>query len=137
MHVREIASTHPQAGGHADPALIACIEACYDCAQACTGCADACLGEPMVRDMTQCIRTCLDCADLCAATGPIASRRTGTNEVLLARAIETCAMACRLCGEECERHAARMEHCRVCANACHLCERSCRDAVATIGQRAR
>ena len=131
MHVQEMISTHPQVRGAVNDALIRCIEASYDCAQTCTVCADACLGEDMVKDLTQCIRLNLDCADVCAATGQIASRRTGTNELTIRNMIETCAEACRLCGDECEKHA-HMEHCRICADSCRLCEQACRSAAVTI-----
>ena len=131
MHVQEMINTHPHVRGVANDALIRCIEACYDCAQTCTVCADACLGEDGVKDLIQCIRLNLDCADVCAATGQIASRRTGANELTIKPMIETCAEACRLCGAECERHA-QMEHCRICAEACRRCEEACREAAGTI-----
>jgi len=82
----------------------------------------------MVKDLVQCIRLDLDCADICAATGQAASRRTGANTSVVRRLIETCAEACRVCGEECERHAARHEHCRICAESCRTCDRACREA---------
>ena len=129
MHVQQIISTHPQARGAANDALIACIEECYDCAQTCTACADACLGEERVAEMVQCVRTCLDCADICATTGAMASRRTGSNQLMVGRMIELCEDACRICAEECERHAPHMEHCRICAEACRRCEMACRQAL--------
>ena len=132
MHARQIISTHPDVRGDVNDALIRCIEECFDCGQTCTVCADACLGEEMVRDFKQCVRTCLDCADVCLATGAIASRRTGSNEALLRRMLETCAEACALCAAECEKHAGMHEHCRICGEACRRCEQACREAAATI-----
>ena len=132
MHTEEMLRTHPDIKGKTNDALIRCIEACYDCAQTCTVCADACLAEEMVRDLLQCIRLNLDCADVCAATGQIASRRTGTNEAVIRRMIETCAEACRLCGQECEGHADRHVHCRICAESCRRCEQACHEASGTI-----
>lgn len=82
-------------GGHTIDALSRCIEAGYKCAQTHTSCADACLGEKMVRQLTQCIRLNLDCADVCVATGSVALRRAGSNELITKRMIETCAEACR------------------------------------------
>lgn len=134
MHAQQILSAHPHVQGSVSDALIRCIEECYDCSQVCTVCADACLGEVMVRDMVQCVRTCLDCADVCIATGQTGSRRTGSNAQLIAAMLQTCEEACRLCGEECERHAQRMEHCRICAEACRRCERACHDARADVGR---
>ena len=128
MHTQEIISTHPHVKGSTNDALIRCIEECYDCAQACIACADACLGEDMVQQLAQCIRLNLDCADVCNATGALATRRTGSNQDLIRSMLETCALACRLCGEECERHAGNHEHCRICAEACRSCEQACVDA---------
>jgi hypothetical protein len=125
-------STHPEVHGAASDALLACIEACYACAQTCTACADACLGENMVADLRQCIRLDLDCADICAATGAMASRRTGSNAGVLHAVIEACAAACKVCGDECARHAQHHEHCRVCAEACRSCEDACRAALGAV-----
>ncbi len=133
MHTQAMIATHPSAHGKPDNGLVRCIELCFDCAQACVSCADACLGEDMVAELRQCIRLDLDCADVCAATGAVATRRTGSNAGLMRRLIETCAEACRMCAEECEKHAGKHEHCRVCAEACRSCERACREAAATAG----
>jgi hypothetical protein len=135
MHVHSMISTHPHVQGNTNEALIRAIEECYDCAQVCTSCADACLGEDMVAQLTQCIRTDLDCADVCAATGAVASRRTGSNETVIKMMLEACAEACRICGEECDRHSDMHEHCRICAEACRRCEDACREAANTITPR--
>src|SRR3546814_1926237 len=58
-------------------------DVCSSDLQACTACADACLGEQMVQQLTQCVRLNQDCADACAATGAVATRRTGSNEQLM------------------------------------------------------
>ena len=128
MHAHEMISTHPAVRGHADAALIRCIEECYSCAQTCTSCADACLAEDMARQLTQCIRMNLDCADVCNITGRLATRRTGSDEELLRRMLDTCAAACRLCADECEKHAKQHEHCRICADACRSCMQACIEA---------
>lgn len=132
MQAREIISNHPQVQGSTNDALIRCIEECYACAQTCISCADACLAEEKVHDLRQCIRLNLDCADACVATGAIATRRTGSNEEVIRQILETCATACRLCGEECERHAGQHNHCRVCADACRRCEEACREATGSM-----
>jgi hypothetical protein len=98
------------------------VLAAFDCAQTCTACANACLAEANVQDLVRCIRLNLHCADLCDTTGRLISRQENPE---LARAIlRACALACRLCAEECERHAS-MEHCRVCAEACRRCDDAC------------
>jgi hypothetical protein len=132
MHAQEMIRTHPDVHGNTNDMLIRCIEECYDCAQACTSCADACLSEDMVKDLRQCIRLNLDCADLCAVTGAVATRRTGSNEDVIRRLLQACETACRLCGEECARHASQHEHCRVCAESCRRCEQACRTALQSM-----
>ena len=131
MHAQQMISTHPQVRGSTNDSLVQCIEACYDCAQACTTCADACLGEDAVRELIQCIRLNQDCADICAAAGAIASRRTGSNPETIRAVLAACQDACRVCAEECERHASMHEHCRICAESCRRCERACQAALQT------
>lgn len=135
LHTHEMIATHPDVRGDTNDTLIDCVQACLDCAQTCTSCADACLAEPNVAELVQCIRFNMDCADLCAATATLGSRRTGSNEAVLKRLIETCAEACRFCGDECARHAPHMAHCRICAEACRHCEAACRGAAETITPR--
>lgn len=133
MMARAMIATHPDVKGSTNDALIRCIEECYACAQTCTACADACLAEGMVAELRQCIRLNLDCADICAATGSIATRRTGSNEAVIRLAVQACAEACRLCAEECGRHAAMHQHCRICAESCRRCEAACREALGSLG----
>lgn len=132
MRARAMIATHADVRGDVNEALIACIEACFDCAQACVSSADACLAEGTVADLRQCIRLNLDCADVCAATGAVASRRTGSNETVIRQMLQACATACRICGDECARHADMHAHCRVCMEACRQCERACVEAGASM-----
>jgi hypothetical protein len=133
---RGVLATHPGLGtaGNAD-ALAVCLEACADCAQACLSCADACLGEKKVAELVTCIRLNQDCADSCVATFSILSRQLGKDRELTRAMLEACSLACRKCGDECARHGAHMEHCRVCAEACQACSRAC-DALLNDGARA-
>jgi hypothetical protein len=124
--------SHPDAPRNAGDALLRCIETCYSCAQTCTACADACLAEDEVADLRHCIRLTLDCADLCATIGRIVTRGTGLNEALLAEIINTCALACRLCAGECDRHAGQHDHCRICAAACRRCAEACGEAIRSL-----
>jgi hypothetical protein len=132
MNAREMIASHPDVKGNLNDALVRCIEACYACAQVCTSCADACLAEKMVDALRQCIRLNLDCADVCVAAGITASRRTGSNEDVIRRMLQACETACRLCGEECERHASQHAHCSICAESCRRCEQACQEALHSI-----
>ncbi len=132
MPVAEMLRTHPSPTPTA-AALADVIGALTECAQACTSCADACLGEETVQELVRCIRLNLDCADVCETTGRVLTRQTAFDAQLARQMLETCAQACRVCGDECERHAEHHEHCRVCAEACRRCEQACNDVVSTIG----
>ena len=131
MTVQEMLRTHPSSSVDLET-LARCIEECFACSQSCTACADACLGEPDVAELTACIRLNLDCADICEATGRIMSRQTEPSPEVVRAIVATCADACRLCAEECGRHADHHEHCRVCAESCRRCEQACQDALATL-----
>ncbi|UZX04775.1 four-helix bundle copper-binding protein [Arthrobacter sp. CDRTa11] len=113
--------------------LAECIAACYACSQACTACADACLSEDMVAELTKCIRTDLDCADICTTTGNILSRHTGYDANITRAMLQACATVCKGCGDECQHHAGRHEHCRICAEACERCEQACNELLTSLG----
>ena len=131
-HMAEMIAEHPSVGGNTDEALIRCIEQCFSCAQSCISCADACLAEQIVADLRQCIRLNLDCADICVAAGKLGTRRTGSNESTIVATLQACATGCRLCAEECARHAGEHEHCRICAEHCRRCEQACVEAIRSI-----
>lgn len=128
-HIIEMLRAHPKANASRIGELEACINACYDCAQTCTSCADACLAEGDMASLTRCIRLNLDCADICAATGRVLTRITASEPLVARRQLEACVEICRMCAEECERHASMHEHCRICAEACRACERACREVL--------
>ena len=133
-HVQRMVETNPSGPIVDAGTLVECIEACFDCAQACTACADACLGEQDIQTLVRCIRLDLDCADVCEATGKILSRQTAFEPEMAHAALQACARACRLCGDECEQHAEHgMEHCRACAAACRRCESACNNLLSAIG----
>ena len=129
-HVTKMLETHPHAT--ASEALARCIEQCLACGLACTSCADACLAEEQIQELVRCIRLNLDCADVCGATGRVLTRQTSTDPRVVRGMLEACARACRVCAEECERHAQHHEHCRVCAEACRRCEQACEDLRSSI-----
>jgi hypothetical protein len=132
-HAERMIETNPSPAPVDSPTLAECIDACFDCDQTCTACADACLGEGDLQMLARCIRLDLDCAEVCGATGRILSRQTATDPQMLRVALEACAQACRLCGEECEQHAEHMEHCRICAQVCRRCESACNNLLSAMG----
>ncbi|UKA68425.1 four-helix bundle copper-binding protein [Arthrobacter sp. FW306-05-C] len=136
-HITSMLETYPKDLGNVDRQKLAdLIAACFECAQTCTACADACLSEDMVAELTKCIRTNLDCSDICATTGNILSRHTGYDANITRAVLEACAVACKACGDECDRHAGMHRHCRVCAEACRRCENACRELLASLGRGA-
>jgi hypothetical protein len=108
-------------------ALAQCIDACMECARSCTWCADSCLNESHVGDLTACIRLDMNCADICETTARVLIRSADRDAALTRRVLEACMQACRSCGDECDRHANALEHCRICAEACRRCERACQE----------
>jgi hypothetical protein len=124
-HALEMIRTHPGRPAVEAGVLGRCIDACFDCAQSCTACADACLAEQDVQALRRCIRLDLDCADVCVATGKVLSRQVEFEPAVARALVQACAESCRVCGDECERHAEHMEHCRVCADVCRECEQAC------------
>ena len=131
-HAQQMVQTNPSQAVVGQNILVECIEACFDCAQACSACADACIGEENIQMLARCIRLCLDCADVCEATGRILSRQTSTDPQMLRSALQACAEACRLCGEECEQHAEHHEHCRHCVDACRSCEQAFNNVLSAL-----
>ncbi|WP_159942366.1 MULTISPECIES: four-helix bundle copper-binding protein [unclassified Nocardiopsis] len=131
--VEQMLTTHPdRRDAGVEEKLRACIEACGACAQACALCADACMSERDAADLLRCVRADLDCADLCETTQRVLCRRTEGEDALVRALVKACAEACRMCGEECERHAPTHEHCWVCAEACRRCESACRELLAAL-----
>jgi hypothetical protein len=93
---------------------------------------DACPGEQDVQTLIRRIRLNLDCADVCATTGDVLTREVEFEPALARRVVQACVEACRLCGDECERHAEHMEHCRVCAELCRACEEACNQILKAV-----
>src|SRR5262245_7711857 len=108
-HATQMLDTTPSEIGFDEATLARCIDACFDCEQVCTACADACLGEEDVGMLRRCITLDLDCADICGATGRTLSRQTSFVGDLSRAALRVCLDACRLCAEECDRHASMHE----------------------------
>jgi hypothetical protein len=132
MTFREILALHPVPASDARDALLDCVEECLVCGASCSACADASLSEDDVQAMIRVIRLCLDCADTCDATARIAVRQTRPDIGLIRSVVEACATACLACAEECDRHAAHHEHCRLCAEECRRCKAACDAVVARL-----
>lgn len=124
--------TYPRSFNVDSGQLAQAIEALVDCANTCTQCADACLSESNAGELVKCIRLNLDCADVCATTSRVVSRQTDYDANVTRPVLEACMAACRSCGDECERHAPHMDHCRICAEQCRRCEDACRSLLAAM-----
>lgn len=133
MTVREIIARHPRPVSLKRDLLLRCIDDCFDCSATCTACADACLGEQDVPELVRCIRLNLDCADVCDSVGRVLTRQTEPDLGVVRAGLEACVVTCSACAEECERHAAHHDHCRVCAEVCRRCEQACSDLLASMG----
>jgi hypothetical protein len=129
--VSPMLETHPHPSSHqAD--IARCADSCFACVESCLACADACLSEPKVERLTACIRFNLDCADICAATGSVVLRIGRIGPQPLQAQLAACVEACRICAQECHRHADMHAHCRICAQACEACQRACEDMMISM-----
>ena len=128
MSIAKMIAAHPDVAGNLNEPLATAVRHAMFCTAICTSCADACLAEEM--DMAQCVRTCLDCADICDMVMKVATRRTGSNEIVLGEALQLCVTACDVCAEECARH--DNDHCRLCAQMCRECAADCRAVLETL-----
>jgi hypothetical protein len=124
-HAQAMLDSYPKTFNLDATQLAEAIEMLIDCANTCTQCADACLSEDDPAALAKCIRLNLDCADVCASTSRIVSRQTDYDANVTAPLLEACIAACTSCADECEQHAAHMEHCRICAEQCRRCEEAC------------
>ena len=127
----QIFALHPQPTALPHDVLLGCAETCSECSASCNACADASLGEADIEEMRAVVRLALDCADLCHTTERIVLRQTAQSTEVLRAVVIACLTACRACAEECEKHAAHHEHCRLCAEACRRCEAACLRVLAT------
>ena len=132
MTYQDVISLHPRPGSLDREAALRCIEECLDCGATCTACADDSLSEDDAQDMTRVIRLGLDCADVCDTTRRIVIRQTTPDLRVIRAAVEACSTSCLACAEECDKHAAHHEHCRLCAEVCRRCKQACDDLLATM-----
>lgn len=105
--------------------LLRCVDECFECALICTACAESGLDGEKPHELILVVRSSLACADVCVEAGRLLTRSTGPDFRLISAVLEFCADACRVCAEECERHAARHELCGSCAEACRRCRMAC------------
>jgi len=131
-YARQMLATYPSDLAVDAGVLAAAIDALNSCAQACTADNEADLGEPSLAELVKCIRLCLDCADVCIATVSVVTRQAQYDANVTQPLLQACVAICKSCGDECERHAHKHEHCRVCAEACRRCEQACRQLLAVM-----
>jgi Domain of Unknown Function (DUF326) len=131
-YARQMLATYPSDLAVEAGVLAAAIDALNSCAQACTADNEADLSEPSLAELVKCIRLCLDCADVCIATVSVVTRQAQYDANVTQPLLQACVAICKSCGDECERHAHKHEHCRVCAEACRGCEQACRQLLAVM-----
>ena len=136
MNTQSMLEKHPKPMNVDPMVLTQVVDSAFECAQICTSCADACLAEDMVAELRYCVRQNLDCADICDTTARVLSRQTEPEMTLLRAQLEACAAACKLCGDECEKHKDIHDHCRVCMESCRKCEEACDTLLQQLGPKA-
>src|SRR5262249_52324511 len=112
----------------------ACAKACTMCMRECEMCAHHCahmIAEGK-KEHLRTLGTCADCAEFCASAARIVSRHGPMATTIC----ESCARACDVCGETCEKYP-EDEHMKRCAKACRECARACREMVKHAGHEDR
>lgn len=137
MKTSEMFASHPRKLTMDVTVITECINALVECADVCNCCADACLGEEKVQNLIKCIRVNLDCADICQTTARILSRQTEVVPQLLRAQVESCAVACRVCMQECEIHSEMYQHCRICRSVCQNSEKICQELISRLSEGSR
>jgi hypothetical protein len=104
------------------------INALNECAYACALDIDEDLTELGLGhfEMERCIRLCLNCADICTTAAGVLRRQAVWEVDVNIPLLDACLAICRICGDECQRHAPMHEHCRLCGESCRRCEEACR-----------
>lgn len=125
MRTSEMIMTHPVKPQYDPESMDEFLLAVAACEQTCISCADACLAEEMRDQLVRCISINHDCADICMVTARLVARQTSPDLKVIQSQVQTLAMACHSCKEECRKHASMHEHCRICAEACARCADSC------------
>lgn len=103
-----------------------------ECTQVCLACADACLVEEHPGHLRRCIRLTLNCATICHAMTQVLHRQAELTGALVHDLLRACISACKECTEECRRHAAQHEHCRICSATCLQCHEHCNQLLGTL-----
>jgi len=123
-HTKDLLQKHPHAPKEVD-ALSSFLNEAFGCAQSNLICADACQSEENVKELGRCIRLNLACGDICLVTAKLVARHALEGALVRAQ-LEACALACKVCGDECEKHARMHPHCAVCVESCRQTEQACR-----------
>jgi hypothetical protein len=116
-------------GAVVDTQLLAdTVDVLVEAARTARQCADACVHDASGREA--CISLSLDAADVASATSNVVIRMADPHGV--AAVLDSCRTILRLCGEECQHHAAHLRQCAVCAEVCGRAEELCLRLLAAL-----
>jgi hypothetical protein len=106
-----------------------CLGSCQTCKRACDEALHFCLSALAEgkKEYAEPLQLVADCAAFCDLSATLMARRSP----LMTQACAACAIACQVCGAECDKwDRAEMKEC---AEACHRCEAACRAMVKAMG----
>lgn len=121
MQMMEMQTAESSMPGMDMKLMAECIEACSACEQACTMCASCMMGDGTAIHMEMCMNT----ADMCNTMMRMMLRPSGMMMDSMVRMLDATMMQCRMCADECMKHADMHEDCRVCAEACSQAAMAC------------
>jgi hypothetical protein len=105
-----------------------CMEACSAAEQASIMCADAASGDQMAKMAGMCANT----ADVCNSMMRMMMRPMGFDMAVTKAMLETTAMMCRACAEQCKMHASMSDDAKMCAQVCENCATACEALAGTM-----
>jgi hypothetical protein len=105
-----------------------CMEACSAAEQASIMCADAASGDQMAKMASMCANT----ADLCNSMMRMMMRPMGFDMAVMKAMLDTTAMMCRACAEQCMMHASMSDDAKMCAQVCDNCATACEALAGTM-----
>ncbi|GAA2297795.1 hypothetical protein OKJ48_42630 [Streptomyces kunmingensis] len=116
-----------------DSAILArAVTAVSACEQSSAACAAGMLADKDADSLRDAIVQNLDCADVSSTTSRLLLRGDDAQRPLLAAQTEACLIACRDAREQCGRHAAHREHCRICSETAGRAAEACEELLSVL-----
>ncbi|MFI5662445.1 hypothetical protein [Streptomyces sp. NPDC051684] len=102
------------------------------CEQSSSACAAGMLADKDADSLREAITQNLDCADVAGTTSRLLLRGDDAQRPLITAQLDACLIACRDARDQCGRHAAHREHCRICSTAAERAATACEGLLSAL-----